>query len=212
MKGRSKMNCGKIKKLLIGYYENSLSIEEKGMVESHLRTCQACREELKEIGSLFEVLRGEKTEETQPDFWINFVPEIRKRIDRAPRPGWGWNLVPKLAPLFGFVTVILLVGVILFSRDYRFLNRAVPEFEQETIYTLYDFENTTDQLAEVLSLTESAEGMATLISAGDGQSISALQEIVEDQYWEKTEWDDLLDGLSLEELDLLEQKIEKITI
>jgi hypothetical protein len=40
------MNCGKIRDLLSAYIDNQLRPRERGVVESHLRSCPACAEEL----------------------------------------------------------------------------------------------------------------------------------------------------------------------
>ena len=211
MKGKSEMTCTKIKELLIGYYEEYLSIEEKKKVEDHLRICEGCREELRQIESLFGILRQEKTEEVKPDFWTNFVPGVRERIARAPQPEFGFSLVPKLGPLFGFVTAVLIVGVILFSSDHRPSDRGVPQ-SKEAAYSLYQFQSTADQLAEAISLVEAGGLTGELISEDEKQSILALEELIEDQYWEKVGWEDLAEELSLEELSLLEEKVQNTPI
>lgn len=206
------MNCKKVTSLLVDYFENTLGAQEKKMMEDHLRVCPNCREELKEIESLFETLKLEKTEKMDHTFWTNFVPEIRRGIDKASPTRSKWNLIPQLGPLFGFVIAILLVGIILFSRDYGFHGQGVSVSETTQTYTIYEYENTTEQLAEILTLTGETEGVEDLLSSDDKQSILALEEIIDDQYWEKTEWEDLLDDLSSEELNLLEEKIENIII
>jgi len=212
VKGKSEMTCTKIKELLVGYHDESLSIEEKKKVEDHLRICEGCREELRQIESLFGILGREKTEEVEPDFWTNFVPGVRKRIVRAAQPTFGWSFVPKLGPLFGFVTAVLIVGVILFSSDYRSSDRGVPQSGEDVVYSLYEFESTADQLAETISLIEAAGQTGELISEDEKQSILALEELIEDEYWEKAGWKDLAEELSLEELSLLEEKVQDTPI
>jgi hypothetical protein len=206
------MNCRKITSLLVDYYEGSLSSEDRKLVEDHLKVCSHCRKELKEMESLFEVLNQEKTEKMDENFWINFVPEIRGRIEQTSPRRVIWNLFPRLGSLLGSVVVIILVGIILFSRDYNFQISGVSDLAETETYSLYEFENTTDQLAGILSLAEGTEGLSDLISPDDKQSILALEEIIDDQYWKKAELEDLLDDLSSEELNLLEEKIENMII
>lgn len=206
------MSCRKIKSLLVPYYENSLSSEEKKMIEGHLRVCDDCRKHLKEIESLFELLKLEKTEKTEEHFWINFVPEIRRRIEKGRSPRLILKPIGQLAPFLGFAIAVLVVGVILFSRDYVSMIRGVPDINEIESYSLYDFENTTDELAEILSSVGGAEEMGDLISADDRESILALEEIVDDQYRDKAGWEEIVEDLSSEELSLLEREIQKIKI
>ncbi len=206
------MSCKKIKNLLVDYYENSLESEGKKLVEDHLRTCESCPRHLQEVESLFDLLAQEKTEKPEESFWIDFVPEVRGRIDEVSPPKSVWSLFPRLAPRLGLVIALLLVGVILFSNDYRFANRVAPEFQEETTYSLYDFENSEDQLAEILSSMEARDQTGGLISPDDEKTILALQETVEEQYWDKAGWDEILEDLSTEEVNLLEREIEKIEI
>lgn len=206
------MSCTKITSLLVDYYQDSLGPDEKKLVQEHLRVCESCRKELMEIQSLFEVLKREKIEKVEEDFWTNFVPEIRKRIDQAPSPRLTWNLIPKLGPLLGFAIAILVVGIFMFSKDYGSRVSGVLTYEQTYTYSLYEFESPTDQLAGILSLTEDTEEIADLITLGNGESITNLEKVVNDQYWEKVELQDILEDLSSEEWQLLEKNIEKITI
>ncbi|MGB2696245.1 MAG: zf-HC2 domain-containing protein [Candidatus Zixiibacteriota bacterium] len=206
------MNCKKITSFLVDYQQDSLGPEEKKMVEEHLRTCDGCREELKEIQTLFEVLKREKTEKVEENFWTNFVPEIRKRIDRAPSPRLKWNLIPKLGPLLGFAIAILVVGIFLFSKDYSSRVSGVLTYEQMGTYSLYEFESPVDQVAGILTLAEGTEEINDLITSGNGESFMDLEKIVDDQYWEKVELQEILEDLSSEELQILENNIEKITI
>ena len=206
------MNCRKITSLLVDYNEDALTAEEKKMVEEHLRVCESCRKELKEIQSLFGVLEREKTENVEDSYWINFVPEIRKKILQAPPPGFKWNLIPKLGPLLGFVIAILMTGIFLFSKDHSSQIRSISLSEQTRTYSLYDFESPVDQLADILSLTEGIQEFKDLVTGGNGESILTLEKIVDEQYWEKVELQDILEDLSSEELQLLEENIEKITI
>ena len=206
------MTCSRITALLVHYNENSLTAKEKKMVEDHLRLCLNCREELKEIQTLFEVLEREKTERVEENFWINFVPQVRERIDQVSQPKSAWSLFPLLAPRLGLVIALLLVGVILFSNDYRFANRVAPEFQEETTYSLYDFQDSEDQLAEILSSVEATDQVGNLILKNDEKTILALEETVEEQYWDKAGWDEILEDLTSEEMNLLEREIEKIEI
>jgi len=203
------MSCRKIRSLLVDYNENSLTPEERKLVEDHLRVCVRCREELKEIQALFEVLEREKPEKVEENYWTNFVPEIRRRIESPAPPRLIGNLLPQLAPLMGFAVAILVIGIFLFSKDY---STSVPTYEQTQTYSLYEIENPVDQLADILSLAEDTEGIKDLITLGNGEDFKALNQMVDDQYWEKVQLEDLLKDLSSEELKLLENKIEDIKI
>jgi hypothetical protein len=103
-------------------------------------------------------------------------------------------------------------GIFLFSKDHSSQIRSISLSEQTRTYSLYDFESPVDQLADILSLTEGIQEFKDLVTGGNGESILTLEKIVDEQYWEKVELQDILEDLSSEELQLLEENIEKITI
>jgi predicted anti-sigma-YlaC factor YlaD len=78
------MNCRKITSLLVDYNEDALTAEEKKMVEEHLRVCESCRKELKEIQSLFGVLEREKTENVEDG--STSCRRSEKRYFKLPHP------------------------------------------------------------------------------------------------------------------------------
>jgi len=113
------MECKETHFLLNDYLEGSLSSDDKTRVEQHLSGCESCRRDLKEIKLISDMLTQDRVPEMEEQFWINFLPQVRSRIEKQRKPTR--TLVPRTRLVLGFLS-ILLVAIIsfqLFSTDQR---------------------------------------------------------------------------------------------
>jgi len=76
------------KKLLMGLIDGELSPEEKKSLESHLKGCQECREELKEFNKMKGVMKNMKYKEPPDEVWEKYWSKVYNRLER----GLGWIL------------------------------------------------------------------------------------------------------------------------
>jgi predicted anti-sigma-YlaC factor YlaD len=114
------MQCEQIKILLAGYQDGELDPEQIKMVEDHLKTCSACREELARLEKVKEVTGKVKYNDLPLEVWEGYWHGIYRRIER----GLGWIFAS-----IG-VIIILILGIFHLIRDY-FLDSAVgllPKF------------------------------------------------------------------------------------
>lgn len=75
------MECGEIEKFLSEYIDGFLDIETKDLVENHLRTCKACREELASLRAVVKELGSLEPVEAPADF----LDKVHERIDQPSR-------------------------------------------------------------------------------------------------------------------------------
>ncbi len=102
------MQCEQIKVLLAGYQDGELDPEQKKMVEDHLKTCPACRDELARLNKVKEVASKVKYNDLPLEVWEGYWHGIYRRIER----GLGWIFAS-----IG-VIIILILGIFHLIRDY----------------------------------------------------------------------------------------------
>ncbi|KPL02848.1 MAG: hypothetical protein AMJ90_04675 [candidate division Zixibacteria bacterium SM23_73_2] len=203
------MDCKKTLKLLVDFYEGNLAPEEKERVEKHLQVCPQCRLEFEEIENTFEVLKSEKSEEPEEIFWTNFVPEVRKRIEGKKVSKKAFVFKPELISFSATVLMILLLGTFLFNKDHK--GKVKPLYYQDTYYTFYSYQGSTERLSELLSSEEDLD-LALVFSEDELESSEVLKEALEERYWEEVEVSTILNDLTQEELLILEEKLEQTKI
>ncbi len=65
-------------KLLDGEMENA----EKALYEEHLRSCEDCKKEMKEIGMIIDWTKELKLREPEDEFWNAYWNGLYKRLER----------------------------------------------------------------------------------------------------------------------------------
>jgi len=212
MRGREKaMRCKDVSPLLIEYQENSLGPEERGVVEKHLRECDRCRKELGEIEELYQLLAKESVPSPEENFWTNFLPEVRARIERKKkRRGL---LIPKPRLAFGILTIVAvaIVSIFIFTSDESNLVESQGEEMGEIVLSPPELSSTTDELAEVL-FAEGEASLAVLLSNGEGQQLDLVEGILEEDYLSELSLNSILSELDLEELKKVEEKMKALQI
>jgi hypothetical protein len=197
------MRCKDIKFKLIGYFENTLSPEEKKLVQSHLDTCSSCEKEFEEIVSTFKMLKKESPIEPEELFWTNFVPAVRSKIEKKEETGI--LIIPKWKLAGGIVTffLILLLGVFLLRNDRKVMFKSGAES-----YTyLLPAEN--EKIEELFYAEEDESSIRSLITEADRKKLVLAEEELEEYYWEKGGKEKSLEELDIKQLEDLKKTLEK---
>jgi len=79
------MKCNMSGEKLIAFTESKLTTKEAKKVEAHIKNCKQCRESLKDIRSVKEILNKTKDIKMSPVFWDNLYNNIQHKIDRYTR-------------------------------------------------------------------------------------------------------------------------------
>lgn len=75
------MKCLKSKKLLIEYADGRLRGQQREELESHLKSCRRCRDELKKLETSLQLVM-ETVDEDIPSPSADFIPELKRRIEK----------------------------------------------------------------------------------------------------------------------------------
>ena len=198
------MRCKNIQVKLVDYYENSLSPEEKKLVQSHLEICSNCQEELQKIKSAFELLINESTYEPDEAYWVNFVPGVRIKIEKGQRT----TLVPiprlKIAGGIIGLVLVLLLSVFLFETDLRVMFKSS---EESYSYLLPVEGEKIDQLFYSEAGDESS--ISRLLSETDRDKLALAETELEKSSWDKGGMEEALGELDLKQLENLKKDLEK---
>jgi len=207
------MKCKEAHPLLNDYLEGSLSSDDKARVEQHLSGCDICRNDLKEIKLILDILAQDRALEMEERFWINFLPEVRSRIEKRSSPNK--TLVPKTRLVLGFLS-ILLVAVIsfqLFSTDQRNLAQLKSNQSVETVVTDPNLSTASEQLAEVLSApAKQSTAIGVILSQEEKQNLDSTGTLLTDDYLSQSDLNTVLNELSSDELKLLEESMNQIKL
>jgi len=82
------MSCETYQPLITGYLDGELTDEQRGGIEAHLETCEACRQELADLTDLKASLAAIKFTEPTDTELERFWAAVYNRLER----GIGWIL------------------------------------------------------------------------------------------------------------------------
>jgi hypothetical protein len=205
------MKCEDIRKLLFEYHDESLHPGQREEVEKHLAGCEGCRAKLEEIRQTLGLLAQDKVPEREESFWVDFLPQVRSRIEQKQKTRWlAW---PKIRWAVGLVSVLALatVGSLVLTRESVDVVQQEAEQPVETTLALYDPYSYADQLADVIS-SDSTESYPPelLLANGSVEDLGLAQKVLEEDYVREADVDLILSELSLEELKLLEENVKSL--
>lgn len=205
------MRCKEVSQVLIDYHESSLDADQRRWVKQHLSECEKCRDQLKEIEQLYQLLARERVPSPGESFWTGFLPEVRARIERKKkRRGL---LIPKPRLAFGILTIlaVAIVSIFMFTLDKRNLVDRQSEQMAEIAISSPEFSSTTEELAEILS-AEAEVSLDILLSNGEGEELDFIEGILEESYLSQVSLNSVLSELDLEELKKVEEKMKALQI
>ncbi len=207
------MKCKEIHFLLNDYFEGSLPDEDITGVRQHLSECESCRLKLKEIELIHNVLTQDSIPQPEENFWVNFLPELRSRIEEKRKPRK--ILVPQTRLALGFLS-ILLVAIIsfqLFRTDQRKLAEMKSNQNVEIAVADPNLSSSADQLADALSAesTQTSTG-GVILSEEEKRNLDLTGTLLAEDYLSQKEIGSILDELSSEELKKLEENINQLKL
>ena len=198
------MRCKNIQVKLVDYYENSISPEERNLVQSHLEICSNCQQELQKISSTFELMKNESSYEPDEVYWANFVPGVRSKIEKDRST----TLVPiprlKIAGGIVNLALVLLLGIFLFKADQRVMFKSS---EEPYSYLLPTESEKIDQLFYAETGNESST--SKLFSETDKNKLALAEIELEKNNWDKGGKEEALKELDLKQLENLKEDLEK---
>ncbi len=207
------MNCKEVHFLLNDYFEGSLPNEDKRRMEQHLKECESCRLDLKEIEQIHSILKQDSVTQPEESFWINFLPEVRSRIEKKRKPIGA--LIPQTRLVLGFLSILLVtfISFQLFSTDQRKLAELKLNQSIEITVTDPNLSSSADQLAEVLSVEDNQPTAAgVMLSEEEKQNLDLTGTLLADDYLSRKEINSILYELNSEELKKLEESVNQLRL
>jgi anti-sigma factor RsiW len=107
--------CQSIRKKLSAYQDREVGTAEKDVIETHLRTCEACRKEHEALLQTYRMLRSLPDIEPVPGLYCRIVD----RATQSQKPFWvralgkAFRLLPAPAAIATLAAAGLLVGTML---------------------------------------------------------------------------------------------------
>lgn len=77
------MKCNDIQNQLIDYIDNKLLKEERLIIENHIKTCDNCAKELKQIEDIISAISNDELEQPSESLKLNFEDFLAKEIKKS---------------------------------------------------------------------------------------------------------------------------------
>jgi anti-sigma factor RsiW len=207
------MKCKDFEELLVQYLEDSLDPKERKKVEQHLGECEACRINLQEMESTLHLLAEEQLPQPEEDFWINFLPQVRSKIDAEEKPSFTLFPKPRLVSGVVSVMVIVLLGLFLFNVSQKRVGDPLTESSTESILSEVEYSSSAEQLAEVLSSEEDESlEVEVFLSSSEEEELALTESILEDDYLSGQSLNSILGELSVQELKQIEKSVKALQV
>jgi hypothetical protein len=84
--------------------------------QSHLETCESCRQQVADLGGVLNEARAVAVPEPSPLFWAHLSQRVRTAIDAEPQPAAGWRDWVRwqvLAPIAGLAVIVATLAIAL---------------------------------------------------------------------------------------------------
>jgi anti-sigma factor RsiW len=105
------MKCDLPIELLNGYLDNELDDEQRARVETHLKACSACREELDVLQRIDRAVRDEVYEEPSSKFVFSLNRRVMEKVS-IPRRRNLFRFAPVFVPVAAaFLILIVLINI-----------------------------------------------------------------------------------------------------
>lgn len=110
------MNCKKWKKKLSSYLDNEVSYRERLKIEKHLKSCQACFNQFKQLDRIHRLVQSIQPEKPRPGFYGRLSRRFSQRrlTLKEKLVGWryGWQLsFPRVGKIAIAISAVLLLSV-----------------------------------------------------------------------------------------------------
>ena len=132
--------CRRLRPALVDLAEGTIAPGLKRRVESHVASCDTCRDDLEAMRGLSIELRDPTLPEPAEDFWRRQRQAIMRRVRTVPEPATvrmpsrRWQLVG------AFATVLLAVFVsrTVFLPRFQAVHHSIDRLDDDALFDLHD--------------------------------------------------------------------------
>ena len=157
--------CKDFEQSLVLYYYGECPAEERGKIETHLKSCSACSGFLAELSQLLPLTV--KADEPPQRFWEDYSREMRRKIAAVEEKRAGWRGFFSFLPAWPVPAVatalVLLIAVTLTFTQGRWRQDQLPSEEKELLEMI-----AMGQSFEFLTAMDLLESMDLLEAMGAG--------------------------------------------
>jgi len=146
------MKCRKVKKRLVDYIEDELKDFEKKAIDDHLEICPECSAELNGLRKTIGLTKRVRVPRLSERFLVNFLPNVRERIEARKEKRFSFKLVPAFA-----VSLSILFIISIFYFRNREPNIETVEFIESVIIENLVNEEIEEDAIEMEILLEERE-------------------------------------------------------
>ena len=100
------LTCTKVSDQLYRIFDENSLAELPGELNAHIEECANCKRQLHELVQLRENLTQLPTVEREPEYWVNFLPNLRQHLETVAIPARRKDL--SWIPAFGLGLVFVL--------------------------------------------------------------------------------------------------------
>jgi predicted anti-sigma-YlaC factor YlaD len=165
-----KDTCSSVNKLLEKYFDQEATQELRSRVEEHLLKCPTCRDALRSMGNLRDLIKIPVEEVVQKEDFQRVWENIRRGIRPQERPAWWETLFPRVDLSFLFqrkvwipavaviVILILITGPVLFKRISSPSDLSVVEYVESPEYNVMVYQSEKEKVTVIWLLEGPGEG------------------------------------------------------
>jgi predicted anti-sigma-YlaC factor YlaD len=132
------MNCNKIEHKLIFYKDGDLTTEENLLVESHLKTCEACTKKYFQLKNVLSVVSDQKVTDVDPYFYTRTYQRLKNTGTSNARFVNEKFLVPAIQSLLVAASIVIGIFIGLNGNQSNARDAYVNAFAED--YYLFETE------------------------------------------------------------------------
>lgn len=156
------MECQKAENLIQGYLLDELTDRDRSSLESHLKSCGTCREQIAEMRALEVMLdrASEWTVEPPPDLTRRIMANLPSRVATGI---WSWKVVH---PFAAAASIVLALALGFFGRDMLLQRQPVVSTQAQTVRIIF-YSPEASSVALIGDFNDWGQREVTLAQASD---------------------------------------------
>jgi hypothetical protein len=200
------MKCPECLEWLYDFQAGKLEEKTRNLLQEHLSRCAKCQRELKDLKATLGILSQEKQIKPGEEFWVNFLPEVRKKLEKREKKRFAFDFKPRFLFASLSLALILIVATVLIWKQKPTPLTEFSGTDEEVL--AYSPTSHSYELAEILTDSTAQEKLDNLLSDEEKSNLLSA----EDKFYQNKSADELLQDLDYEQLKIVEEKLKTMKI
>ncbi len=175
------MKCKDVQKRLIDYSEALIDQKKSVQIETHLRSCAKCSQELKTFEETVRLLQSVPIKEPPEEFWDDFTRGVMqnvRRVERASVPALAFRFPRLKIAIVAVATILLMLAGLSFYTPGGFLG-ILQKHPQQVAQQPLERNTPVDTLGGALEKIVPSEMVEDILHSEwallDGQRLSVFE-------------------------------------